>query len=164
MARKSKIELPVRLLKLNTEQFFVSEELAYSFANEELLMSNGIEIGIDVTKATAGCRFKFEIYSAKNGKEGNVLLVVEAGTHFKLENEDFDKLHNKKKNTFTIPLSTATLMITVAVGAARGMLHAKTEGTDINGIVIPLIDPILDDDLVIELSNNKEAEKQIRDK
>ncbi|CAM3475777.1 hypothetical protein [Flavobacterium chungbukense] len=163
MARKSKIELPVRLLKLNTEQFFISEDLASSFAKNELLMSNSIEFGIDVTKSNAGCRFKFEIYG-KNGREGNVLLVIEAGAHFGLDKEALDKLYNKKKNTFTLPIATATLMITVAVGAARGILHAKTEGTDINGIFIPLIDPIVNDDLLIELTNSNDKEKQIKQK
>lgn len=162
MARKSKIELQVRLLKVTTDQFFVSDDLAAIFANKdkELLMSNGIEFGIDVSKAMIGCRFKFEIYE-KHEKEGKLLLLIEAGTHFKMEREDCDKLYSKKKNTFTVPVTAATMMVTVAVGTARGILHAKTEGTDFNGIFVPLIDPVLNEDLIIDLKGGKVTETTI---
>lgn len=165
MARKSKIELQVRLLKVTTDQFFVSDDLAAIFANKdkELLMSNGIEFGIDVSKAMIGCRFKFEIYEKHEieGKEGKLLLLIQAGTHFKMEREDCDKLYSKNKNTFTVPVAAATMMVTVAVGTARGILHAKTEGRDFNGIFVPLIDPVLNEDLIIDLKGGKVIETTI---
>jgi len=48
-------------------------------------------------------------------------------------------------------------MLMVAIGAARGILHAKTEGTDINGIFIPLLDPesTLTEDLIIDLMDDE---------
>ncbi|WP_276380718.1 hypothetical protein [Flavobacterium sp. H4147] len=147
MATRSKLE--VSLLKLTTEQFFCSENLFSEFNKTEGAMNNTIQLGVDASKSILGCLFKFEIK-----KDSNELLVIEAGAHFKADEEGFKKLLNKKKKTFTLPFATARLMLVVAIGVARGILHAKTEGTDINGIFIPLIDPdsVLDKDIIIDLS------------
>ncbi|MBJ2125397.1 hypothetical protein [Flavobacterium sp. IB48] len=151
MAKRRKLE--VSLLKLTTEQFFISEHLLPAYKNSEIAMNNSIQLGIDISLSMLACLFRFE--ATKDDKE---LLVIETGAHFKAEKKDFGKLLNKKGKTFTIPLETAKIMLVVAIGAARGILHAKTEGTEINGITIPLIDPdsVLEEDVIIHFTEEEE--------
>ena len=44
-------------------------------------------------------------------------------------------------------------MGTIVVGAARGIIHAKTEGTILNSVILPPINlvEIIKDDLVLEM-------------
>ncbi|KLT68943.1 hypothetical protein [Flavobacterium sp. ABG] len=150
MAKRRKLE--VSLLKLTTEQFFYSEHLPSAFKKSEIEMNNSVQLGIEPSQLMLACLFRFEV--TKDDKE---LLVIEAGAHFKAEKKDFDKLYNKKEKTFIIPLETTKIMLVVAIGAARGMLHAKTEGTEISGLIIPLIDPdsVIQTDVVIPLTENE---------
>ncbi|MBS7230932.1 hypothetical protein KHA90_07835 [Flavobacterium psychroterrae] len=151
MAKSSKIKVQLQLLKLTTEQFFHAESITSKVDKTGLSISNSLEYGLDISKLATGCIYKFELIK----DDGNVpVLVLEVGAHFKIDEKSFDKLFDKKENTFTLPFATVCLMLSVAVGAARGFLHAKTEGTNIN-VSIPIFDPetIITGDLIIPISS-----------
>ncbi len=61
-----------------------------------------------------------------------------------------------KINTLTLEKGFARHLSVIAVGTARGVLHSKTEDTDLNHIALPLIniEEVLQEDVIIELVVN----------
>ena len=75
-------------------------------------------------------------------------MILELIAYFAIAPEGIAEIQSKG----SVPVDFLRYMGTIAVGAARGIIHAKTEGTVLNSIVLPPINlvEIIKDDLVIE--------------
>lgn len=79
------------------------------------------------------------------------IMLLEVACEFVIHKDDLQKL--TKDGKVTIPKDTIDYFIAQTVGASRGILHCKTEGTPFNGIVLPPMNVtgFFKDDMVINL-------------
>lgn len=75
-----------------------------------------------------------------NPESGKHFLVAEIQCAFILDSEDWDALVDEEKAKITLPYLFAVDISNIAIGALRGVVHAKTEDSDIN-FVLPFIRP-----------------------
>lgn len=68
---------------------------------------------------------------------GEVLLVLKSQCDFAIHHEDWATLENDKG--FSIPKSFMEILAVQTIGASRGILFCKTEGTPFNNLMIPPI-------------------------
>ena len=120
--------IPYQIIRIETKQFAVFPE---KFINtERVLVKSSYGFSPSEDLQTIGCRSVFNYIQNKN-----LLLVTELLTVFALAPEGVEEI--KKKGI--IPVDFLRYMATIAVGAARGVIHTKTEGTVLNSIVLPPI-------------------------
>lgn len=120
--------IPYQIIRIETKQFAVFPE---KFINtERVLVKSSYGFSPSEDLQTIGCRSVFNYIQNEN-----LLLVTELLTFFALAPEGVEEI--KKKGV--IPVDFLRYMATIAVGAARGVIHTKTEGTVLNSIVLPPI-------------------------
>ena len=120
--------IPYQIIRIETKQFAVFPE---KFINtERVLVKSSYGFSPSEDLQTIGCRSVFNYIQNEN-----LLLVTELLTVFALAPEGVEEI--KKKGI--IPVDFLRYMATIAVGAARGVIHTKTEGTVLNSIVLPPI-------------------------
>lgn len=135
-----------RMFRIQTEQFAIIEEFLPD--NENL----GFEIGLNFRYADLGkriaCAMTFELYYLQKK-----VLILQVSCEFEIHEDDWDSLC--KGDSVTIPKNTLEFFAIHTIGTARGILHCKTEGTSLNGIIIPPINvaEIIDKDIVINIKN-----------
>jgi hypothetical protein len=83
-----------------------------------------------------------------DGKE--TLLILECGCHFALTEATWEQCRNSD-NQVKIPKELLTHLAVIALGTARGVLHAKTEGTLFNHHIMPVLNltEVFKDDLLL---------------
>ena len=76
-------------------------------------------------------------------------MVLEMGAIFAIAPEGVSEIKAKG----TVPVDFLRYMGTIVVGAARGIIHTKTEGTVLNSVILPPINlvEIIKEDLVLEM-------------
>ncbi len=132
--------------KIITEQFAILEEAVNM--NEQLGLSTQLRFGINKTNKVLAiyCRFRFST------KE-NPFLILETSSQFKIEDESWKRLVGKNEKNIEFPRNFVVHLSMLSVGAARGILHAKTENTIFNHIVLPTInvDQLIRSDILLDL-------------
>jgi hypothetical protein len=66
-------------------------------------------------------------------------MIVEAGCHFAIKPESWEKLLNDGQKILVVPKGLMQHLAMLTVGTTRSILHAKTENTIFNKYVIPTI-------------------------
>ena len=64
-------------------------------------------------------------------------LIIEASCYFNIEPNDWNIFVQEAE--IVVPKNIITHLTVLTVGTVRGILHAKTEGTNFNGFVIPTV-------------------------
>jgi hypothetical protein len=140
-------KVPFRLIGVSTEQFAVIEE---NYVEEgDLNFEIGFRQGIDLQETG------FTIFVAiKFNSKNNVFLVLELGAHFKIEEMAWKAFIDQERKTIIFPKQIVQHFAVIAVGTARGVIHAKTENTLIKGLLLPVIDltEIITEDVPFDLS------------
>lgn len=72
-------------------------------------------------------------------KDDEPILNLQLSCVFEVEPEAFDGMYNEDRSTLTVPEYFCRYMATIAVGAARGVIAAKVEGTNLKNLVLPPI-------------------------
>lgn len=158
MAKENTEDFLFSLIKLTTEQFAVFED-NYD-AKGELEMFLQSKFMADSKNRILGVLLQFKLRMEESQKE---VLIIESGLHFQIERSTWENCLDKDRKILTIPVEHAAHFTTLAVGATRGMLHSKTEGTCVNHLLLPLlsVDQFIDDkDLIINLKNLKPKNKK----
>ena len=132
--------IPYKIARLETRQFAIFPE---KFNNQEDAgVSSAFEYSINTEKTVIRCRSTFHYVQGEN-----VLMVLEMTAIFSIAPEGMEEI---QKNG-SIPVDFLRYMGTIVVGAARGVIHTKTEGTVLNAVVLPPINlmEIIKEDLVV---------------
>ncbi|MCR5817971.1 MAG: hypothetical protein K6F89_02575, partial [Prevotella sp.] len=81
-------------------------------------------------------------------QDENLLMILELHCFFSIAPEAMAQLEQEKK----VPVYFLQYMGTIVVGTARGVLHARTENTDLNRFILPPINlvDIIKDDLIMK--------------
>ena len=134
------MNIPYRIVKIENNQFAL-------FPDKYV---NGQEVKIDVSFNFAYSKDLDMIRCVAMihySQSSNNLVILENTTYFSIAPEG---IHDIKKEG-RIPVDFLRYMATISVGTARGIIHAKTEGTVLNSVVLPPINlvEIIKDDMVI---------------
>ena len=131
MAQK-KTSLNYQLVRVKTEQFATIDNIFKEDKEIEIKTSLSFEHStpLHIIKVFS----KFELL-----QEGNIFLILAVSCSFEIENITWDNIRDKKNNNITLPQQLAISFATVNIDTARGMLVAKTQQTQYQNILIPLI-------------------------
>ena len=132
--------IPYRISRIETLQFAIFPDL---FINGQDVM----------VKANSGYNVRSDNHQVRNiisvnyTQNEKLLLTVQIACYFDIDSPAFNTL----KQEGTIPVDFLRYMGSISVGTLRGIIHAKTEGTVLNPIVLPPInlDVIINKDLVL---------------
>lgn len=80
------------------------------------------------------------------------IMTIKVSVSFVIEKESWDR--QCQGDNIVLPKDFVVHLDSLAVGIARGVLSAKTEGTQFNGYMLPLINisNIVKDDVIIPLT------------
>lgn len=114
---------------------FAKIEAAYKKTGEtDLITALGFGLDIDDHTITCNTKFSFE------RKKDQPFLILEIQALFEVDKSDFLTKVKQDDNSYLIAQGLATHFAVLTVGSARGVLHAKTEGTIYNQYILPTID------------------------
>jgi hypothetical protein len=118
------------LVKISTDQFAI---IPGSFKIGEVVnLKTGLQFGADKENKIISVKASFQFE-----QQTIPFLIIEASCYFKIEPNDWNSF--VKETEVVVPKSIITHFSVLSVGTVRGILHAKTEGTNFNGFVIPTI-------------------------
>lgn len=72
-------------------------------------------------------------------KGADKLIELKLSCVFSIEPSMFESLYNADKTQLTVEAYFCRYMATIAVGAARGVIAAKTQGSSLEDVVLPPI-------------------------
>lgn len=136
-------QIAFMLQSISTEQFAIIEE--YIEESDGLELTTNLSFGVQPNEHLIGVFPKF-IFS-QNGK---TIMLIEIGCHFLIKPDHWTKMKSAEE-TVVVPKAVMNHMAVIAIGTARGVLHAKTEGRAHNEFVLPTINvtEMIDEDVVI---------------
>lgn len=140
--------IPYKIARLETRQFAIFPE---KFNNQEDVgVNSAYEFSISTDQTAIRCRSTFHYFQGEN-----VLMILELNAFFAIAPEGMVEIQNKG----SVPVDFLRYMGTIAVGAARGVIHSKTEGTVLNAVVLPPINlvEIIKEDLLVEKNAKEEG-------
>jgi len=132
------------LLALKTEQFATFEEHVSEVGETEIFTE--LEFKIDKENKQVGVFTDFTFYQAKQ-----TFLKIQISCHFEILSRSWEVFSKEEKIVF--PKSFMGHLAMLTIGSARGVLHAKTEGTIFNKFLLPTInvDNLVTEDIDFEL-------------
>lgn len=124
----SQTTVPFRIFKITNDPIDLNADLL----KEQDLVEFGVEFSFngDFKKRIIGCRSTY-MFRQKT----NMLSSLTVYCYFEIEQGFFDQ--NTKGGVITIDKEFLRYLSTISVGTARGIQHAKTQGTLLNIFVIP---------------------------
>lgn len=136
------------LARITTEQFAAIESNFDSKAEIKIHMNFRFAADDKQKVVAVFTAFNFET----NQKQ---FLIIEAGCHFSIAPESWNKMLNAGDNKLTVPKGFLQHMSMLAVGTARGILHSKTENTCFNQYHLPTINvaDLIKQDSVFQFEN-----------
>ena len=125
-------DISFKLAVITTEQFVIIED---NFAKEA-----DVKVGLDFRFAADKeqkliAQFNTFIFSTND----KPFLLIEAGCHFAISNDSWEKMHDNKLNKLIVTKEFLQQMTMLTIGTTRGILHAKIEGTPFYQYLVPLI-------------------------
>ena len=128
--------IPFRLFKIETVEFAKFEEL-YNSASEH---EDSVQFGLDLSFGAKSIRDAGLVcaITVLFKQDKAIFLKIKTACFFNIEETFWNK--NINDQTLTIPHKIADHMIFLTLGATRGILHAKTEGSILNRFILPQVD------------------------
>ena len=134
----------VNILKINILEFQANNDINNPVKKENI---NGFDIdikmgiGLNIKEKIFAVQFTIKLSAiSKNEKPLKVSGLITTETVFEVKNiEDF--LHKEKRETKIHPILGIALAGT-AYSTIRGILYTKFQETILDGVVLPLIDPV----------------------
>lgn len=131
-----------RMFKIHTPQFAILEDEA---------LPRRVRVDVDFTIKTSekGEQVAIEM-STRLLDEEKLLLTSKTICEFEIHPEDWESITDNGKTT--IPKDTIDYFLVQTVGAVRGILSCKTEGTPYGGFVLQPLDvsQIIQEPIVVE--------------
>lgn len=134
-----------RLVGIKTNEFATFEE---HFQPKTESQGLGINISFELGKNLQDISC---VLVLKLSQEDQLVVKLKISCSFKLTEEAVSRFKDDSKIIF--PKSLMSHFGVLTVGTARGVLHSKTDGTILNGLVLPTINlsEIIKEDIVFDL-------------
>ena len=132
--------VPYRISKINTRQFAVFPN---NFTSENVEVTTTMDFNVKKKLDEIRC-----ICEVRYQNQEKVVMTVEVACFFGISPDGVETL--KRDNR--ISLDFLRYMGAIVVGIMRGIIHAKTEGTVVNQIVLPPInlDKVITEDMILQ--------------
>ena len=147
-----KESIKFRLVRLSTDQFGVLNEMYKPDAPVGVYtkLSFGAQEREKIVAVSASFRFKSDENQAP-------FIILETKGFFHIKPESWECMYDAEANTLSLEKGFARHLGVIVVGTSRGILHTRTEGTDLNHVILPLInvEAILNEDVTISLAKKK---------
>ncbi|MCF8365096.1 MAG: hypothetical protein K9H16_04905 [Bacteroidales bacterium] len=142
-----KNEVGFILRKISTEQFATIEIDLSEKENVQLGFS--VNFGINEENRIIACSTRFE-FLAKNSP----FILIHIKCEFDIEPKAWENYKNIELKKISFPKGFMSHLAVITVGAARGVLHAKTENTKFNQYLLPTINvtDFVKEDISFDLS------------
>ena len=134
-------------LGIKTEQFAVFEE---NFnPKKDINLNTGLQFKIDHTAKQIGVFLELSFEQQKKK-----FIKIQVSCHFKIEDDAWAGFVQKKESNLIIPKDFLAHISMVTVGTTRGVLFAKTEGTQFSKFFVPLINvaEMIKEDAVFDIN------------
>jgi hypothetical protein len=144
--KKEKNEVGFSLQGIKTEQFAIFEE---NFVlKKEVSFETGLEFKVDQINKQIGVFFEVKF---KQGKK--LFIKISVSCHFKIKQESWDAFL-MDSNILKIEKGFLSHLAMLTIGTTRGVLFAKTEGTQFSKFIIPTlnVNDIITEDAVFSLN------------
>lgn len=139
-----------RLVRLKTDQFGILIDMYRPDAPVRVYtkLSFGAEEKEKIVAVSALFHFESDDKQAP-------FIILETKAYFNIEPESWKNMYDADANTLSLEKGFARHLSVIVVGTSRGILHTRTEGTDLNHVILPLInvEEILKEDVIINLDN-----------
>lgn len=147
-----KKEIGFNLVGIDTKEFATFEESFNSNDVENIDLN--INIGFQLSDKLDIINCVFTINFLQNE---NVFIKLKLSCAFKLEESTLKSFKKDNKIIFPKPLMSHFGVITV--GTARGVLHAKTDGSIFNDLILPTVNltEMITEDIEFEIESNQET-------
>jgi len=119
------------LIRMETKQFAMFPEKAQS---NQFNVETEFQFAVSEDKTNIRCLGTFTYTDQEQ-----MVLFCEVGCYFAIKPESWEEMKTEDGG-FVIPNGFLQHMATILVGAARGVLFCKTEGTKLQNFVLPLLD------------------------
>jgi hypothetical protein len=131
------VNIPIgfALLQVKTEQFAVIE--GNYKESEKVELNTSLEFKVSHDTKAIGVFIKFIFEQAKCP-----FLIVEVSCHFNILDSSWEGFGVGEDGAVIIPKNLLQHLGMITVGTARGVLHAKTEGTTLNKFFIPTVNVV----------------------
>lgn len=120
--------IPYRIKQIKTKQFAYFPDNYINGKDVSINVGFGFNVQSDLKKIICVSRFSYN-------QDDVLLMTTEIECSFEISQDGFEQL----QQTRTVPVAFLRYLATIATGTARGIIHAQTEGTVINSIVLPPI-------------------------
>lgn len=120
---------------IKTEEFAIIEESFISNKNYEIKYSLNTEFNIpknSLRNITCLTMFKLSMNEQP-------FIKIKVSCLFEIAQESWDSVIISEDDNIIIPKNFADHIVVLTLGATRGVLHSKTEGTEFNKYYIPTI-------------------------
>lgn len=129
---EKKVEIGFKLIHIKTEQFALLEDNYTPDMPINFITSLNFKMNSKDKVIGSFVDFAFE-------QEKKTIIKIQVSCHFKIENNSWKDFLNDGLSTITIPKGFLSHLAMLTVGTTRGVLFAKTEGTEFSKIIIPSI-------------------------
>lgn len=133
-----------KVSKVVTEQFAIIEQ---SFNANEIVVSS-YDLGFSINRVEriiiASTTLRFLIASA-------LFILIKVSSHYSIKEDLWASI--EQDNKLKLKKAFLNLLMINNIAVARGILHSKTESTEFNKFVVPMIDvqAIIKKDLIISI-------------
>lgn len=123
------------LRQVKTEQFAIIEDNYKE--TEKVELNTSLEFKVSHETKAVGAFVKFVFEQAKCP-----FLIVEVSCHFNILDSSWEGFQFGENGAVIIPKNLLQHLGMITVGTARGVLHAKTEGTSLNKFIVPTVNVV----------------------
>ena len=128
--KKESTNVGFALQGIKTEQFAIFED---SYASKkETDLGTELKFKLDQTNKQIGVFLGFEFMQGKK-----VFLKIQVSCHFKIKESSWISFIQEKK--IIVPKNFLVHLAMITTGTSRGILFAKTEGTEFSNFIIPTL-------------------------
>jgi len=120
-----------KLSRIQIEQFATIPGVK---VGEEIGISAGIEYGMEKETNTILCKVTFNFIS-----EEQQFIILHVRCEFTVAPEAWECNYRIEEKKYVFPAEFMQHLGVITVGTARGILHAKTEGTEFNKFFLPTV-------------------------
>lgn len=134
---------------IKCEQFAILEE---NFSpKKEIQLGSQLELKFDQTNKQIGVYFGIDYIQTKK-----IFLKIVVSCHFKILDESWNQFIQKDEPKLIVPKGFMAHLATITVSTTRGILYAKTEGTQFSKFLVPLLNvtEMITEDVTFNLNND----------
>lgn len=139
-------QIRFEIVDIATTEFAVIEENIDQSEDQEMKIIFLFDGLVEVSVIVIHVKCEFFI-------NGSPAIIIAASFSYEIHPKDWKLVYDKKNSKITLPLEVALPMLSMSVGAIRGVLHAKTENTPAHSTIMPSVNlkDIIKEEIIIEV-------------